>query len=220
MAECDSRYHAVTKYSSACLSGYFPWHFKEHFRLLASNDLRLTFQQDARFADVEKHAQFELSTSSWTIEDRFANSEAASSRAVQSLFSNWQLSGIVIAMSGLPVDVFDPAAGDLYGLFFGARPNWAPGAFRKTATTNIPAGYFFNPYAFALPVVHPKQPIPSAQAPTALAPEGGNDISNLGRNVLRGPSQSNIDLSVAKALPVSESKRVEVRADFFNLLKI
>jgi hypothetical protein len=65
------------------------------------------------------------------------------SRAIHVLFSNWQLSGIVIAMSGLPIDIFDPAAGDLYGLV-GARPNWAPGASRKSATTNVPYGYDFN----------------------------------------------------------------------------
>jgi hypothetical protein len=40
----------------------------------------------------------------------------------------------------------------------------------------------------------------------------------LGRNVLRGPPQSNIDLSVAKRFPVSESKSFELRADFFNML--
>ena len=141
----------------------------------------------------------------------------ANSWAGRTLFSNWQLSGIVIAMSGLPVDIFDPAAGDLYGLI-GARPNWAPGTSRKTATSNVPRGYYFNPFAFALPLVQANQPIPSAQDPTALAPKGGNDIGNVGRNLLRGPSQSNVDLSIAKRFPVSESKSFAVRADFFNLL--
>jgi hypothetical protein len=142
---------------------------------------------------------------------------ATSSRAGEILFSNWQLSGTVIAMSGLPVDIFDPAAGDLYGLI-GARPNWAHGANRKMATSNIPRGYYFNPFAFGLPTVQPNQPIPSAQDATALAPEGGNDIGNVGRNVLRGPFQSNIDLSIAKRFPMTESNRVEVRADFLNAL--
>jgi hypothetical protein len=142
---------------------------------------------------------------------------AENSRTGQALFSNWQLSGIVIAMSGLPVDVFDPTAGNLYGLT-GQRPNWAPGASRETATRNVPPGYYLNPFAFALPVVLPNQPIPSAKDPTALAPEGGNDIGNVGRNVLRGPSQSNIDVSIAKRFPVSESKDFELRADFFNVL--
>jgi hypothetical protein len=138
-------------------------------------------------------------------------------RAGLMLFSNWQLSGILIATSGLPVDIFDPAAGDLYGLS-GARPNWAPGASRRTATTNIPPGYSFNPYAFSLPLVQANQPIPSAQEPSALAPEGGNDIGNLARNLLRGPSQTNVDISIAKRFPVRESTNFELRADFFNAL--
>ena len=142
---------------------------------------------------------------------------ARSPRVARALFFNWQLSGVVIAMSGLPVDILDPTAGSLYGLT-GARPNWAPGASHATATTNVPPGYYFNPFAFALPAVEANQPIPSAQDPTALAPEGGNDIGNLGRNVLRGPSQSNIDFSIAKRFPVSESSNIEVRADFFNVL--
>jgi len=39
----------------------------------------------------------------------------------------------------------------------------------------------------------------------------------VGRNVLRGPQQSNVDFSVIKRLPISESKNVELRAEFFNL---
>ena len=145
------------------------------------------------------------------------SSFASSSAAARVLLSNWQLSGVVVAMSGLPVDIFDPAAGSLYGLN-GARPNWAPGATRETATSNIPPGYFFNPFAFSLPTVQPGQPIPSAHDPTAIAPDGGTDIGNLGRNVLRGPSQSNVDFSILKRLPLSESKNIELRADFFNVL--
>lgn len=137
--------------------------------------------------------------------------------SLRALLSNWQLSGLVIAMSGLPVDIIDPTAGSLYGLN-GARPNWAPGANRKTATGNIPRGYFFNPYAFSMPTVQPGQPIPSAHDPTAVAPDGGSDIGNLGRNILRGPSQSNADVSILKRIPLSESKNIELRADFFNAL--
>jgi hypothetical protein len=133
------------------------------------------------------------------------------------LFSNWQLSAIVTAMSGLPVDIFDPAGGSLYGLFAGARPNWTPGANRTTAMTNVPPGYYFNPSAFAEATVQPGQPIPSANDPTALAGDQGTDIGNVGRNVLRGPAQNNIDFSVGKRFPLTESKGIEFRADFFNL---
>jgi hypothetical protein len=138
-------------------------------------------------------------------------------RAGRLLFSNWQLSGIVTAMSGLPVDVFDPTGGLLYGLL-GARPSWAPRANRRTALNNVPAGYYFNPTAFVQAWVQSGQPIPSAHDATALAPEGGTDIGDVGRNVLRGPSQSNIDFSVGRRFVLAESKDLQFRADFFNLL--
>jgi hypothetical protein len=133
------------------------------------------------------------------------------------LFSNWHLSGIVTVMSGTPIDVIDPGGGSLYGLA-GARPNWLPGASRRSALSNIPPGYYFNPSAFVFATVQAGRAIPSAHDATALAPEGGTDLGNVGRNVLRGPSQSNIDLSVAKHFSLAESKNLEFRADFFNLL--
>jgi hypothetical protein len=142
---------------------------------------------------------------------------ARGSQTRRLLFTNWQTSGTVIAMSGLPVDIFDPGGGSFYG-FLGARPNWAPGANRSIAMTNVPRGYYFNPSAFAEAVVQPGQPIPSASDPTALAGDLGTDIGNVGRNILRGPAQSDIDWSVGKRFPLTESKGFEFRADFFNAL--
>ena len=142
---------------------------------------------------------------------------ARNSTATRLLTSHWQLSGIVTIMSGLPIDLFDAGGGSLYGLV-GARPNWAPGANRRSALSNIPPGYSFNPAAFVVAKVQAGQAIPSAHDATALAPEGGTDLGNVGRNVLRGPSQSNMDLSVAKHFSLAESKNLEFRADFFNLL--
>lgn len=69
---------------------------------------------------------------------------AARSAARRLLFANWQVAGIMTAMSGLPIDIVDSNAGSFY---FGpnnglSRPSWAPDANRSTATSNIPAGYF------------------------------------------------------------------------------
>jgi hypothetical protein len=138
------------------------------------------------------------------------------SRTLTSLLTNWQASGIITLMSGLPIDIVDPAGGALYGLN-GARPNWAPGANRQTAMTNVPQGYYFNPYAFATAVVQPGQPIPSAHDANALAGDVGTDIGNVGRNALRGPRQSCVDFSLLKRWPIRESSSVEFRADFLNL---
>ncbi len=145
----------------------------------------------------------------------------ARSTARRLLFSNWQLAGIITAMSGLPIDIIDGGAGSFYGLSGGnnalVRPSWAPGATTGTATTNIPAGYFFNPLAFVRPIVLTGQVIPSSNG-TAVAGATGTDFGNVGRNVLRGPGQSNLDLSLIKRFPIRESKSLELRAEVFNFL--
>ena len=124
-------------------------------------------------------------------------------------------------MSGLPIDIVDTGAGSLYGLNGGinalARPSWAPDATRGTATSNIPRGYFYNPFAFARPTVLNGRIIPSSNG-TATASASGTDIGNVGRNVLRGPKQTNVDFSIIKRFPISGSQNIEIRTEFFNLL--
>ncbi len=143
---------------------------------------------------------------------------ASRSTAGRLLFSNWEVAGIITAMSGLPIDIVDSNAGSFYlgpnnGL---SRPSWAPGATRATASSNIPAGYFFNPFAFRRPIVLAGQLIPSSNG-TATASATGTDFGNVGTNVLRGPKQINVDFSIIKRFPVGESKNVEIRVEFFNL---
>ncbi|PYV55323.1 MAG: hypothetical protein DMG91_12415 [Acidobacteria bacterium] len=143
----------------------------------------------------------------------------ARSAGTRLLFGNWRFSGVFSAMTGLPVDVFDPGGGFLYGLFGGARPNWVSGT--NMAMSNVPRGYYFNPSAFVSAVIQPGQPIPSAHDVTAIVDpqaEAATDIGNVGRNVLRGPPQWNLDFSVSKQFPVTESKSIEFSVDFFNLI--
>lgn len=146
---------------------------------------------------------------------------AARSKAARWLFSNWQIAGIVTAMSGVPIDILDGGAGSFFGLNGGnnalSRPSWAPGATVNTALTNIPAGYFFNPLAFVRPTVLTGRIIPSSNG-TATAGATGTDLGNVGRNVLRGPRQMNLDLSLTKRFWFHESTRIELRAEAFNLL--
>ena len=60
------------------------------------------------------------------------------------------------------------------------------------------------------------QIIPSSNG-AALAGTEGTDIGNVGRNILRGPRQTNVDFSVIKRFPFGETKSVEFRVEFFNL---
>jgi hypothetical protein len=139
---------------------------------------------------------------------------------LRKVFSNWQVSGIVSVMSGLPIDIVDGGAGSGGpGSFYGSstwRPNWAAGADRRTASTNIPPGYFFNPFAFTRPIVQANQPIPSSGG-LAIANATGTDFGDVGRNVLRGPAQSNVDIALTRRFPFAESSTAEFRVEFFNL---
>jgi hypothetical protein len=118
-------------------------------------------------------------------------------------------------MSGLPIDIIDPQGGSLYGALV-AHPNWTSGASKHTAMSGIPPGYYFNPYAFSMAIVQPGQPIPSAHDPNAVAGDWGTDIGDVGRNALRGTSQSSFDFSLLKRWQIWESLNIEFRADVFN----
>ncbi len=140
------------------------------------------------------------------------------SKFAKNLFSGWQMSGIVTAMSGLPINIQDGGAATF---FFGNngggdRPNWVAGATRESATNNIPNGYYFNPYVFQRPIILSGQIIPSSIG-TATAGATGTDFGNVGRNPLRGPKQFNTDFSISKRFRIDETKNIEIRAEFFNL---
>jgi hypothetical protein len=147
---------------------------------------------------------------------------AEGSQAGKLLLGNWQLATIVTSMSGLPIDIVDTGAGSLYGLAGGsaalARPNLVGDPF-----SNIPAGYFFNPLAFARPRLTGGQVIPSsggiafADTTCSLATVVCTDFGNVRRNLLRGPHQNNVDFSVIKRFRFLETRSIEFRTEFFNL---
>jgi hypothetical protein len=139
-----------------------------------------------------------------------------SAQFAKPLLSGWQISGIVTAMSGLPIDVVDTGAGSLYGLSGGSSPLARPSLVAGANASAAPAGYSFNPFAFVRPVVATGQTIPSSGG-AAIADAAGTDLGNLGRNILRGPRQVNTDLAVGRVFKVRERQSLEFRAEFFNL---
>jgi hypothetical protein len=44
-------------------------------------------------------------------------------------------------------------------------------------------------------------------------------IGNMGRNILRGPLQRNVDIALARQFLFGESSNAEFRAEFYNLFK-
>ena len=48
--------------------------------------------------------------------------------------------------------------------------------------------------------------------------DSGDAWGDTGRNILRGPSQRQIDISLSRELPVFDRHRIELRWDIFNAL--
>jgi hypothetical protein len=104
------------------------------------------------------------------------------------LWGGWSLNAIGTVQSGRAFTVVLPGIN-------GERPDVVPGVDWKPV--NQGPDLWINPAAFSVPAA--------------------GTFGNLGRNTLRGPELHNLDLSLVKA-QVFESTRLELRAEFFNVL--
>ncbi len=113
------------------------------------------------------------------------------------VIGDWQVSSIVTLQTGLPFTPqmgFNPTNdGDTRNPI---RPSWNP-SFTGKVILGAPTKYF-DPNAF-------------------VAPPNGT-YGNVGRNTLPGPALAELDLSVAKSIFLSERFKLQLRAEFFNLL--
>jgi hypothetical protein len=113
---------------------------------------------------------------------------------LRSLFGAWDLTTIITARSGLPVNVTvdrTAAAVPDGNVTSPQRPNLVPGVPLLLSDGG------FNAEAFTVP-----------------AP---GTFGNAPRNLLRGPGIWQSDLGIAKHIPVTESVQVQLRAEVFNL---
>src|SRR5207302_9155456 len=115
------------------------------------------------------------------------------------ILGNWQVNGILTALSGIPLDI-NTGAG---GLYFGLSAA-APGGFRPDLVPGVPIylhtadkTQYLNPAAFA-------------------APAPGR-FGNLRRGLVRQPGIKNVDFSVAKNWKMHERYGLQFRAEAFNL---
>jgi carboxypeptidase family protein len=122
---------------------------------------------------------------------------ANASQVAQELIGGWKVSGIATIQSGFPFSPqlgYNPTGnGDSRNP---ARPqlnpNFSGSLYPKTA------GQWFNPEAF-------------------VAPYQGT-FGNAGRDSLKGPGLSDLDLSFAKNTTIRERLRMQFRAEYFNIL--
>lgn len=122
------------------------------------------------------------------------------SRAVNQIIGDWQITGVVSAATGnyyTATDINDVSGGDCGGTvgYYCSRPNLVGNPNAKPC---IP-GTLFNTCAFA--------------DNTALGTFG-----DAGRNIIEGPGYTTWDTSLVKQFPITEQKRLEFRAEFFNVL--
>jgi outer membrane receptor protein involved in Fe transport len=121
-------------------------------------------------------------------------------------FGNWQLNGILTAMSGTPFTVFDSNDVSLQGQapeisgFSSNRPNVVgnPNSGPHTAAE------WFNVSAFQQIIQDPNSPV--------------EQFGNEGRNAVLGPKYVNWDFSASKNIRLTESKQLQFRGELFNLL--
>ncbi|MBM3764267.1 MAG: TonB-dependent receptor plug [Acidobacteria bacterium] len=125
-----------------------------------------------------------------------------SAKLPKRLFGGWQLAGVAIVQSGTPVSILDTSGAALFGTS-NSRASWAPGATIATAMksgrTQDRLDDYFTKTAFV---------------------RAGNLWGDTGRNILRGPAQRNIDLSVNKTVAITERFNAELRGEFFNLFNV
>jgi hypothetical protein len=120
----------------------------------------------------------------------------------------WQLNGIATLMSGTPFTVFDSndvsvqgGAPEITG-FSANRPNLISGQNPNAGPRNTSA--WLNANAFQRITQDPNSPV--------------QQFGTAGRNIGLGPRYANWDFSGFKNIRVAESKEVQFRAEFFNLL--
>ena len=124
----------------------------------------------------------------------------------QHVLGNWQVNGIVTAMSGTPFTVFDSSDNSLQGGapeitgFSANRPNLIgdPNSGPRTPQE------WFNKNAFQQ--LHPDS-LGRFQV-----------FGDEGRNVVAGPGYVNWDFSAFKNIRLTESKEFQFRGELFNLL--
>src|SRR5688572_2103712 len=135
------------------------------------------------------------------------------SNAARVVLNNWQLNGILTLQTGTPFSVVDIVGNNII-----QRANFAPGfsgSIEGSGSTQSRLGGYFNTAAF----VSSRPIIAGGNLGTPNNPtfDPNNPFGNTSRNSIYGPGQKNMDFSVVKFIPITETVRGEFRTEFFNI---
>ena len=125
---------------------------------------------------------------------------------------HWQVNGILTLQTGTPFSIVD-----FPNNFIIQRANFTAGggAVLTSGSTESRLNQFFNTPAFV-----PSRPIISGGnlgTPNNPTFDPNHPFGNTPRNFLYGPGQKNLDFSVVRFIPITETVRGEFRTEFFNL---
>ena len=109
--------------------------------------------------------------------------------------NGWELASVLTLQSGTPFSVLTNATA-----FVQARADSVAGCDPTlSGSAHSRLNEYFNPACF-----------------TAAPATAAGGFGDSGRNILRGPNQKNVDISIIKYFPVTEQVKVEFRGEFFN----
>ena len=125
-----------------------------------------------------------------------------SNSIVNQILGGWQTNGVLVIRSGIATDVSVSQLPPVFATI--NRPDVVAG--QPLLVPNAGFDQYFNPAAFAVPGTVPNYKGVPIQT-----------FGNAGRMVLRGPGQRNLDASLFKNFHFGEKRRLEFRAEAFNL---
>ncbi|HEY2435155.1 MAG TPA: hypothetical protein VGI12_20970, partial [Vicinamibacterales bacterium] len=112
------------------------------------------------------------------------------------ILNDWTLTGLVTLQSGVPVAVTQATNSNAFAGFGVQRPNLV-GDPTLPADQRTPA-HWFDVSAFAV-------------APQFM-------LGSASRNPVRGPAYRDVDLAIMRHIGIGGDRRLELRAEIFNLL--
>lgn len=135
------------------------------------------------------------------------------------LVDGWSINGVSTFQSGTPFLIVDFGAFTLQDTDFinGSRATIGSGTILTSGSVTGRIDNFVNLDAFisAGRCVNDQNVIVSCSSPSST---GFSALGDIGRNVFRGPFQTNHDISIVKRTNLSETVNLEFRAEAFNFL--
>ena len=131
---------------------------------------------------------------------------AGASAPVRGILGGWQIAGIYSGTTGQPVRITQGCSQSWV-----CRADYVGGSLKVAGDT---------PFGGARPGSHQDVRYLNPDAFARVDEAGGiaQRVGNVGNGLVRGPGQWTVDFSLSKSFKLTESSRLQVRADMFNAL--